>query len=94
MANLHTCPDCKCQFVQPFKCITCGAEKLYDLTVRTQAARIKQLGAAFKGYARHVTSPDLCPAVNFFADERGECTCGLDEWIAAIGSQSDASAKP
>jgi hypothetical protein len=41
MVNLHTCPDCKCQFVQPFKCVTCGAEKLYDATVRSQAAQIE-----------------------------------------------------
>lgn len=42
----YTCPDCKCQFVQPFKCITCGAEKLYDTTVRQQAERIRHLEAS------------------------------------------------
>ena len=40
---LHLCPDCKCQFVQPFKCTTCGAEKLYDATVRGQAETIQLL---------------------------------------------------
>jgi hypothetical protein len=40
---MNTCPDCKCQFVQPFKCTTCGAEKLYDATIRSQAKRIEAL---------------------------------------------------
>jgi hypothetical protein len=44
--SLHTCPDCKNQFVQPFTCKTCGAQKLYDETVRSQAATIEQLRAA------------------------------------------------
>lgn len=43
MAILHTCPDCKCQFVQPFKCTTCGAQKLYDATVHSQAETIAHL---------------------------------------------------
>lgn len=29
------CPDCKNEFVQPFVCTTCGAQKLYDTTVLT-----------------------------------------------------------
>jgi hypothetical protein len=41
--KLHRCPDCKNQFVQPFVCTTCGAEKLYDETVRSQAATIERL---------------------------------------------------
>jgi hypothetical protein len=43
MSAPHICPDCKCQFVQPFKCTTCGAEKLYDATVRSQAETIVHL---------------------------------------------------
>lgn len=43
MSELHTCPDCRCRFVQPFKCTTCGAQKLYDETVRSQAAEIERL---------------------------------------------------
>lgn len=39
--RFHTCPDCKNQFVQPFKCTTCGAQKLYDATVRSQAVTIE-----------------------------------------------------
>ena len=31
----HKCPDCKNEFIQPFRCVTCGAEKLYDATVAT-----------------------------------------------------------
>jgi hypothetical protein len=40
-AKLYLCPDCKCQFVQPFKCTTCGALKLYDATVKSQAETIE-----------------------------------------------------
>lgn len=32
---MNRCPDCKNEFVQPFVCTTCGAEKLYDATVVT-----------------------------------------------------------
>lgn len=38
--KLHLCPKCKCRFVQPFCCITCGAEQLYDTTVHSQAETI------------------------------------------------------
>lgn len=31
------------QFVQPFVCTTCGAQKLYDATVRGQAETIEHL---------------------------------------------------
>lgn len=44
--RLHVCPDCKNQFVQPFKCTTCGAQKLYDATVIAQGASIERLQAA------------------------------------------------
>lgn len=36
----NICPACKNRFLQPFVCTTCGAEKLYDATVRGQAAEI------------------------------------------------------
>ncbi len=42
---MNTCPDCKCDFVQPFRCVTCGAQKLYDHTVTSQAATIEALRA-------------------------------------------------
>lgn len=32
---MRKCPDCKNEFVQPFVCTTCGAQKLYDTTVVT-----------------------------------------------------------
>lgn len=41
--NPVTCPDCKNRFLQPFVCTTCGAQKLYDETVRSQAATIDRL---------------------------------------------------
>lgn len=39
---LNYCPDCKCGFVQPFKCVTCGAERLYDAANKAQAEEIEQ----------------------------------------------------
>lgn len=41
----HECPDCRCKFTQPFVCTTCGAQKLYDYTVKSQAEQIEQLCA-------------------------------------------------
>ena len=32
---MSECPSCKNEFVQPFVCATCGAEKLYDATLKT-----------------------------------------------------------
>jgi hypothetical protein len=64
--RLYVCPDCKNQFVQPFTCITCGAQRLYDETVRqqgrqieAQAAEIERLRAALERIAanNHMTSP-------------------------------------
>ena len=40
---MSQCPDCRNEFVQPFVCTTCGAEKLHDATVREQASQIKRL---------------------------------------------------
>ncbi len=37
---MSRCPDCKNEFVQPFVCTTCGAEKLYDATVVTLQNRL------------------------------------------------------
>lgn len=62
--QLHVCPDCRNQFVQPFKCTTCGAQKLYDETVRSQAAQIEHLQHAFKNFHRA-----LCERFGYFHDE-------------------------
>jgi len=39
----YVCADCRNVFVQPPKCTTCGAEKLYDATVRGQTKTIERL---------------------------------------------------
>jgi hypothetical protein len=36
---MNRCPDCKNEFLQPFICTTCGAEKLYDTTLATAQAQ-------------------------------------------------------
>lgn len=40
---MNKCSECLNEFVQPFVCTTCGAEKLYDAPVREQASQIKRL---------------------------------------------------
>ena len=39
------CPDCKNTFKQPFICITCGAQKLYDTTLQTAQKRAEKAEA-------------------------------------------------
>ena len=48
-ADVNVCPDCRNTFLQPFVCTTCGAQKLYDETVRSQAATIDRLTVYAKG---------------------------------------------
>ena len=38
----HICPDCKNVFLQPFRCTTCGAQKLYDTTLRQAEQRAER----------------------------------------------------
>lgn len=54
--KFHVCPTCRCQFVQPFVCTTCGAEKLYDATVRSQAQTIVYLQSLLTRCVEPVTS--------------------------------------
>lgn len=42
---MNRCPDCRNLFVQPFTCTTCGAQKLYDETVRSLHGRCETLEA-------------------------------------------------
>lgn len=89
--QFHTCPDCKCQFVQPFVCTTCGAQKLYDETVRSQAATIEHLRHAFKNFHRQ-----LCERFNYCHDEidwqRDQVS--LIEWIAEQTKHPETKAEP
>ena len=39
------CPDCRNEFVQPFVCTTCGAQKLYDATLKSAQDEIERLRA-------------------------------------------------
>lgn len=39
------CPDCKNTFHQPFKCVTCGAQKLYDSTLLAAQQRAEKAEA-------------------------------------------------
>lgn len=53
---MNTCPDCKCEFVQPFRCATCGAQKLYDHTVTSQQQTIDALRARVAEQAKLLRS--------------------------------------
>jgi hypothetical protein len=72
----HKCPDCKNQFVQPFVCTTCGAQKLYDETVRSQGRTIMHLRAALD---------DLVGQVSRFCAEHGEGEFYTGPAKAALG---------
>ncbi len=58
MSEGFTCRGCGNLFFQAPKCVACGAQKLYDSTVKlqgkeieAQAARIAELEAALRFYA-------------------------------------------
>lgn len=42
---MSQCPDCRNEFVQPFVCTTCGAQKLYDVTLQSAQDEITRLRA-------------------------------------------------
>ncbi|MCR4300749.1 MAG: hypothetical protein NUV51_03990 [Sulfuricaulis sp.] len=42
----YVCPGCHNEFLQPFKCTTCGAQKLYDCTLRSAEERAAELETA------------------------------------------------
>jgi hypothetical protein len=41
----NVCPDCKNVFLQPFRCVTCGAQKLYDVTLANAQQRAEAVEA-------------------------------------------------
>jgi len=58
------CPSCKNIFHQPFLCITCGAEKLYDATLKAAQSDVAKLMRRIKrleqeiSFAREMMLPD------------------------------------
>jgi hypothetical protein len=55
----------------------CRAANVYDANAHR---RVSELEAALRKYGRHIERPNLCRAVNFFASERGACTCGFSDF--------------
>lgn len=49
------------------------------VALRTEPAVLRH---ALKKYGQHTRSPILCSQANFYEDERGPCTCGLDAALA------------
>jgi hypothetical protein len=79
---MSICPSCNNQFVQPFVCTTCGAEKLHNETMRVLeqqlADRIKRevmLRKHISSFGHHHT----CNA----AKHRLPCDCGYREALAS-----------
>ena len=48
MPQPRICPSCHCSFHQDFVCTTCGAEKLYDATLKSLQAENAELRKALK----------------------------------------------
>src|SRR3569833_1274356 len=78
------CPDCRNHFVQPFVCITCGAQKLYDETVRTQAAEIERLKKALAESEERGERKAIAAA-----RQVSNHVCGLQGFGRGLGSEND-----
>ena len=48
LEDVQKCPECHNEFMQPFTCTTCGAQKLYDATLATAEKRLALAVAALK----------------------------------------------
>ena len=53
----HTCPSCRNQFVQPFVCTTCGAQKLHDHTMDTLEAELERMRPVYRAAMRWHNDP-------------------------------------
>ena len=51
---MSLCPDCRNEFVQPFVCTTCGAQKLYDVTLQSAQDEIERLRALLVETLPHI----------------------------------------
>lgn len=74
----YQCPDCRNEFVQPFKCATCGAQKLYDTTMNTLAANLARAEARLTEAERIIRATEC--QCNYIGD--GEVIeCRRCEWL-------------
>ena len=92
---MSQCPDCRNEFVQPFVCATCGAEKLYDVTVRSQAMQIERLHKLLAECYAELTS-NLSQIMNDYENipPDGEGMAEAKMWIdrlTALLSRIDAA---
>lgn len=51
---MSQCPDCRNEFAQPFVCTTCGAQKLYDVTLQSAQDEIERLRTLLAECRPHV----------------------------------------
>lgn len=92
---MSQCPDCRNEFVQPFVCTSCGAEKLYDATVRGQAMQIERLHKLLAECYAELTS-NLSQIMNDYENipPDGEGMAEAKMWIdrlTALLSRIDAA---
>ena len=72
------CPSCANEFLQPFVCVTCGAQKLHDHTLealekknaelREEIRELNQMGFTHKNAAAQKAALDASEYI---------CTCGI-----------------
>ena len=86
-APRHKCPSCRNEFLQPFVCTTCGAQKLYDATVTSLQESNDALAARLADAAQ--TEARLRRGLQFYADG---CHCELGDptdWDSVSGEPSN-----
>lgn len=64
----NMCPECRNTFMQPFVCTTCGAQKLYDTTLRTAMLRAEKAEHEIERLRTELA--DAIKAIDRLHDER------------------------
>ena len=81
VSTAHECRSCGNLFVQPFVCTTCGAQKLYDATLKSAQDEIERLRALLVDALPHIhgnvaewrmllNRPGMSPGAYATANER------------------------
>ena len=95
LEDVQKCPECHNEFMQPFTCTTCGAQKLYDATLATAEKRLALAVAALKSarkalcaahYALLETAPcaaETCKQIQLEAVVSAELACRMEIKVTA-----------
>lgn len=86
------CPDCHNTFQQPFKCVTCGAQKLYDATLLDAQQRAERAEANIEELGKRYNDALIASANSErYLNEKIERAEA--ERDAAVARERDACAK-